>query len=138
MKSVVVVECAIQHNNRFLVIERPQGKHGAGLLSFPGGKVEPCDSVAAQDFLINSAKREVLEEVGIALTDSLSYITSAFFYGSNQIPIINCLFHAILDQNNPQVTPNPNEVPAYFWLTKDEILNSPIAAPWLKEYIFFL
>jgi len=35
-----VVEVAREHDEKFLIIKRPESKHAAGLLSFPGGKVE--------------------------------------------------------------------------------------------------
>jgi hypothetical protein len=34
-----VVECAIEHDSKFLVIKRPQGVHAGGMLAFPGGKL---------------------------------------------------------------------------------------------------
>ncbi len=39
-KFIAVVECAIEYQGKFMIIERPQGGHAEGLLSFPGGKVE--------------------------------------------------------------------------------------------------
>ena len=35
-----IVEVAIEHDEKFLIIKRPEGKHAGGLLAFPGGKVE--------------------------------------------------------------------------------------------------
>jgi hypothetical protein len=31
-----VVEFAIEHDSKFLIIKRPEGKNAGGLLSFPG------------------------------------------------------------------------------------------------------
>ncbi len=42
-KIVVVVECAIEHKGKFLLIKRPNEGHAGGLLAFPGGKVDFAD-----------------------------------------------------------------------------------------------
>ena len=76
-KSIVVVECAIEHNGKFLIIERPRGKHAAGLLAFPGGKFELGDIRGDEDVLLNAIKREVQEEVGLTLEGPIHYITSS-------------------------------------------------------------
>ena len=58
----MVVECAIEHDGKFFIINRPPGKHAAGLLAFPGGKVEYKDSDLGADILRAAVKREVFEE----------------------------------------------------------------------------
>ena len=35
-----VVEVAIEHDEKFLIIKRPEGKHAGGLLSFPGVRLK--------------------------------------------------------------------------------------------------
>ncbi len=41
MKNCInVVECAIEKDDKYLVIRRPNNAHVGGFLSFPGGKVE--------------------------------------------------------------------------------------------------
>lgn len=45
------VECAVVCDGRALIIERPKGKHAAGLLAFPGGKVEASDAQGSADIL---------------------------------------------------------------------------------------
>lgn len=60
-----VVEVAIEHDSKFLIIKRPEGKHAGGLLSFPGGKVEEIDEQNEWDILRLAAKREIYEEVGL-------------------------------------------------------------------------
>lgn len=135
MKNVInVVECAIQCGDQFLIIERPNGVHAGGLLSFPGGKVEEQDATKGADILINAVKREVLEEVGIKLEAKISYITSAYFIDSKGIPIINAVFHTKLKER-PLVIASPREVPKYFWITKEEIMNAGNSPEWLKSYV---
>jgi len=52
----------IHHHGRWLVQQRGDGGHLAGAWEFPGGKVEPGESVES------ALHREVAEEVGIAVT----------------------------------------------------------------------
>lgn len=44
-----VVEVAIEHDSKFLIIKRPEGSHAGGLLSFPGGKVKEIDEQIDQE-----------------------------------------------------------------------------------------
>jgi len=46
---------------RFLLTSRPEGKVYAGYWEFPGGKVEPGESVE------EALRRELLEEIGVAI-----------------------------------------------------------------------
>ena len=135
MKNIInVVECAIEFNNRFLIIERHMGVYAGGLLAFPGGKVEEQDAKTGEDILINAVKREVLEEVGIELKEKVSYITSSYFLDNKNIPFIDTIFHAILT-TKPEVISSPREVPKYFWMTIEEIMNADNSPDWLKSYI---
>jgi 8-oxo-dGTP pyrophosphatase MutT (NUDIX family) len=136
MKNVInVVECAIEFEGQFLIIQRPSGVHAGGLLAFVGGKVEEQDYIEGQDILKNAAKREVLEEVGIVLKCDLSYVTTSYFINEeNNIPNIDTIFHAVL-KTKPQVIASPREVPKYFWLTAPEIMRHENSPVWLKRYI---
>jgi len=134
MKNIInVVECAIQFEDRFLIIERPSGVHAGGLLAFPGGKVEEQDAKAG-DILINAIKREVFEEVGIVLKNQISYVTSSYFVDSKATPVIDTIFHTILDAMSEVIT-SPREVPKYDWMTKGEIMKASNSPEWLKKYI---
>lgn len=58
---ITVVAAALQRaDGRWLMQRRPEGKHHAGLWEFPGGKVE------ADEMPIESLRRELAEELGIA------------------------------------------------------------------------
>ena len=57
---IAVVAGALQRGDgRWLMHQRPPGKHHAGLWEFPGGKVEP-DEIPSQSLI-----RELHEELGI-------------------------------------------------------------------------
>ncbi|MCP5322987.1 MAG: NUDIX domain-containing protein [Candidatus Paracaedibacteraceae bacterium] len=130
-----VIECAIEHHNKFLTIERPAGTYAAGLFSFPGGKVDLQDEVHSQDILRATVKREILEEVGLNLIDPIEYVFSSYFTAANDIPILNSTFYCKLRETNPTVTPSPREVASYAWLSPDEIYASSNCADWLKDYL---
>ncbi|WP_165857062.1 Nudix family hydrolase [Marinobacter sp. JSM 1782161] len=59
MKHVHVAVGVVRRGDRVLIARRPEDAHQGGLLEFPGGKVEPGETV--QQALV----RELAEEVGI-------------------------------------------------------------------------
>ena len=54
-----IAVAVVEHDGKFLIGRRPEGKPLAGLWEFPGGKVEAGETPA------EAAARECLEEVGI-------------------------------------------------------------------------
>ena len=77
MSKVVEVAAAVMlraEGREFLLAQRPEGKVYAGYWEFPGGKVEPGESV--RDALI----RELQEELGITVTDCAPWLTRQFTY----------------------------------------------------------
>ncbi len=54
-----VVAGILWREGRYLAVERPEGKRQAGFLEFPGGKVEPGES------LEEALARELFEELGL-------------------------------------------------------------------------
>ena len=57
----VVAAALIDGRGRVLIAQRPPGKHLAGMWEFPGGKVESGEAP------VDALRRELLEEVGIAI-----------------------------------------------------------------------
>lgn len=60
---VDVVAGIVWRDGRYLAVERPEGRRQAGFWEFPGGKVEPGESVEA------ALVREFEEELGIRPTE---------------------------------------------------------------------
>jgi len=54
-----VVAAVIERDGRYLMCQRPAGKHHAGLWEFPGGKVQEGESD------IDAIRRELLEELAV-------------------------------------------------------------------------
>ena len=134
---VIVVECAIECNGKYLIIRRPEGKHAGGLLSFAGGKVEEQDEINNFDILRAAVKREILEELGLNLTGNIDYVTSEYFIDSSGICVINNLFHYKYD-TIPIVKPCEYEVPWFAWMTKEEIQAAHNSPDFLKTLINLL
>jgi len=106
------------------------------LLSFPGGKFESIDTDTDEDVIKTAVKREVLEEVGLDLIDPVKYVTSSFFQDTktNQ-NVVNVVYYCKLEKTKVEVKANPREVPEYYWLTVDEILEKENCPPWLIKYL---
>jgi 8-oxo-dGTP diphosphatase len=133
---LVVVECAIKHNDKYLIIIRPNGVHAGGLPSLPGGKVDYADGEHNNDILTTAVKREVYEELGLELIDPVKFVTSSFFIDSvTQNKVLDAIFICELKNTIINITPSPREVPEYHWLSIDEIAKHPKAQPWLLQYL---
>lgn len=134
-RFLVIVECAIEQEGRFLLIKRPAGVHAEGLLAFPGGKVEIEDGAGTNNILVQAVKREVLEEVGLDLIDPLQFITSSYFIDSFQEPVLDAIFHCKLQKTVLEIKASAREVPEYYWLSYEEILTHENSPVWLKQYM---
>lgn len=77
MTDIVEVAAAVilrDNGEEFLLAQRPVGKVYAGYWEFPGGKVEPGETV--RDALV----RELQEELGITATAATPWLTRQFTY----------------------------------------------------------
>ncbi|HJV92715.1 MAG TPA: Nudix family hydrolase [Azonexus sp.] len=77
MSPIVEVAAAVMlraEGREFLLAQRPEGKVYAGYWEFPGGKVEPGETVRA------ALIRELQEELGITVTACSPWLTRQFTY----------------------------------------------------------
>ena len=58
--GIRVLAAVVEDNGRYLVCQRPLNKRHGGLWEFPGGKIEPGES------LLDAANRELSEELDVA------------------------------------------------------------------------
>ncbi len=117
-----VVEVDIEHDEKFLIIKMPEGKHAGGLLSFPAGKVEEIDEQNEWDILKLATKREIQEEVGLDLKNELKYIISdyceyIFFSDKGGLDRMQCFEHL-----QPVFLPNGAIERAYYSYNARKIL----------------
>ncbi|MBU8732895.1 MULTISPECIES: NUDIX hydrolase [Cytobacillus] len=130
---IVNVEGAIRKNDKWLIIERSKKEeHAGGLLSLVGGKVDIEGS--SSNILERTVKREILEEVGVKVKDSLTYVNSTSFVTDTGQNVVDVVF--LCEYESGEALPIiPDEVEKVFWLTSEEILNHPKSPIYLKENI---
>ena len=128
---VVNVPVLLRRRERWLLIRRGAGEsHAPGQLCDVGGKVD-SRAAAEPDILESTARREVLEEVGLDITGvPLCFAESALFTTDDGDPVVNVLFAADLpDGPQPRIAA-PDEVAELDWLTWAEAAGRPDCPPW--------
>lgn len=80
----VAVAAIINEHDEVLIARRPQGAHQGGLWEFPGGKMEPGET------LDQALARELREELGIAPLRSRPLITLHHDYGDKRVCLRVC------------------------------------------------
>ena len=83
----VAVGVLIQTDGRFLMTSRPAGKVYAGYWEFPGGKLEAGETVA------QALKRELHEELGITLGETVPWKTELVDYPHALVRLHFCKVH---------------------------------------------
>ena len=83
---IPIAIAVVEHQNQFLIGQRPTGVPLAGLWEFPGGKIEPGESPEA------TAGRECLEEAGVAVETLFRYPVhvEAYDHGQVELHFIAC------------------------------------------------
>lgn len=104
---IVNVEGAIFKENKWLFIERSKKEsHAGGMISLVGGKVDlEGDSI---DILERTVKREIFEEVGIEIKDTVHYVQSTSFVTDKGVNVVDIVF--LCEYATGEAYPNsPNE-----------------------------
>lgn len=103
-----VVAGVIWRGDRFLAVRRPEGKSMAGFWEFPGGKVEPGESLEA------ALARELTEELGLLPLDVRHWrdVTHRYPQGT-----VHLSFFHIRDFKG---VPRPLEGQGLRWVTASE------------------
>ena len=135
-KYIVSAECAIKYLVKYLIIKRPLDKNAGGCFSFPGGGCELSDGKNDANVLVETAKREVFEEIGVELENTLHYVYSNMFYDdSNSSNVIHTVFYCKLNKPLSELNVCSREVPEYYWLTSSEIVSNKKTPSWIRNYI---
>ena len=98
----------VEHENQFLIGQRPAGVPLAGLWEFPGGKIEAGESPEA------AAARECLEETGLAIEAIFRYPAhfEVYDHGQVELQFIAC---------RPLEPTPPNPSPPFRWVARAEL-----------------
>ena len=123
-REIAVAAAVIEHpDGRFLLAQRPEGKVYAGYWEFPGGKVEPGESVA------HALKRELREELGVEVRAAYPWITRTHKYPHGTVRLH---FHRVVDWSG---VPHPHEGQTLAWQRHGALDVAPMLpanAPILK------
>jgi NADH pyrophosphatase NudC (nudix superfamily) len=129
---LVIVEAAIYHEGRWLIIKRSEReKHAAGLLALVGGKVDLNDQ--PNDILEHALRREIKEEIAIEVSE-LTYVKSASFL----LPEGRCALETIFlcsPKSGTARAVSADEVADLYWMTTEEVLDHPQTPSYLKDQI---
>jgi 8-oxo-dGTP diphosphatase len=110
----VVAAVLTQPDGRVLLAQRPPGKVYAGYWEFPGGKVEPGETLQA------ALARELHEELGIVVNPSCRWITRVFEYPHATVRLN---FFRVFEW---QGEPHPHEGQVFSWQQPDAVEVSPL------------
>lgn len=125
---VVNVEAAVVRDGEYLLVERAADEeHAAGLLAFPGGKVE--QPPGGEDTIEATARRELDEEVGVRV-GTVESVASRTFAADDGTPCLNVVTLCAYRGGEPRVR-EPEEVAAVHWLTPAGIRAHDDAPPYL-------
>lgn len=112
-KIVTVVAAVIWRDGKYLGVKRPEGKPMAGQYEFPGGKVEPDESVRA------ALVRELREELDITPTSIAFFQEKEHSY--SHISVHLHFFHVRAFEGEL----SPREGQELEWLTPEEGKDRP-------------
>jgi 8-oxo-dGTP diphosphatase len=101
-------------DDRVLLAQRPPGKVYAGYWEFPGGKVEPDESLEA------ALARELHEELGIVVTRAHRWITRVFVYPHATVRLN---FFRVFEW---QGEPHPHEGQIFSWQRPNVVEVMPL------------
>jgi mutator protein MutT len=108
-----VVAAVVRRYGRLLVCQRPAHKRHGGLWEFPGGKLEPGESI------LEGARRELAEELDVTVETVGEVEFSIHDAGSSFL----IEFHPVQIAGNPRCI----EHTALAWVTPHELLTLPLA-----------
>ena len=114
MFTDVAVAVITKPDGAFLMAQRPAGKPYAGYWEFPGGKVEPGETVYA------ALVREIQEELGIAVTRAYSWVTQIFTYPHATVKLH--FYRVTAWQGEPQ----PHEGQIFSWEYAEAVTVTPV------------
>lgn len=130
---IVNVEGAIYREGRWLLIRRGAAEeHAAGTLALVGGKVDADAGVSGTRVLEDALRREIQEEVGLSVGESMTYSHSTSFVTDRGDAVINVVF-VCEGRHGEAVAASPEEVAEILWLTAEEASQREDLPEWTRE-----
>ena len=127
---IVGIMVGIYHDGKYLMMIRSENdSEGAGDLSFVSGKTDLGPE--RDNPLEDTVHREVMEEVGITVTD-LVYVRSRAFTLTRGAPILMAEFICKWHSGTAHIA-DPEEVESVVWLTPNEVRNHPKSPGWTVD-----
>lgn len=119
----VVVTIMIEFNSKFLLIARDgKEENFANLWAFPGGKVE------LNETLVDTIRRETLEETGLSLTDEGVFLDTYFFKNTVGVAFL-------VRATSSQVVLDLNEIKEYVWVSSVDELKKYNCIPGIYNHL---
>lgn len=124
---IVLVKAWVEKDGKFLMAQRGSVElHKPGVWSLPGGKV---DDEVKRDILQATLKKEVLEEVGVKITNQIELIYNNSFIRSDGSHVVNLTFLCHWESGEAQPLEDTAKVQ---WFTIEELKNFPNAEDFLQ------
>ncbi len=128
--SVIVNSIIINGEGKVLIAQRSlEEGHEGGKWSIPGGKVESIGE--KHSILLKNIKKEILEEVGIEISDDIVLVHDNTFTRSNGDDVLALVF--VCKYKSGEAKPLEDTVNVK-WIAKEEI-NDYEFPPNVKEYV---
>jgi mutator protein MutT len=113
LTNIRVVAAVIQRSDRYLICQRPPHKRHGGLWEFPGGKLEPGETI------LDAARRELAEELGVRVLTVGDSIFSIQDPGSEFI----IEFYVTQIEGEPKCL----EHSSLLWMSLHDLIAQPLA-----------
>lgn len=133
LSYIVNVEAAIYKDDKWLIIKRSEKEeHSPGILAMVGGKIESKSAVYG--ILEENLRREIMEEVGVEVSEKLHYLESNSFISDKGQIVINIIFLCEYQLGEPRCM-SPDEVSGVYWMSCKDIFENSNTPIWLRESI---
>lgn len=130
---IVNVEGAVYKEDKWLLIRRSKvEEHAGGELSLVGGTVDHEGD--SNDILERTLHRELFEEVGVKVKNTIQYVRSTSFISANGKEVVDIVFLCEFDKGDPYAK-SQDEVESIHWLTTAEIVNNEEIPFYLRDSI---
>src|SRR5579871_3935855 len=114
VELMIAIGVVFNEEKKILVALRPKDKLQGGLWEFPGGKVESGETVE------EALKRELLEEVGIHITEAKPFIQCSHSYHEHHVLLdVWCVYAFEGEAHGREKQP-------IAWVTLDELAKLPM------------